>query len=155
MQFKTVIFSAIASLAIFSSSANANIVIFSPTFTGEDICSKVNGAWVGEGTVTAKVLGVKIKCEYNGNAFITGTADPHTFSADINLHLTNGICPPSESFIMPGSCNPATGAINIQSDEANLSGTLSNNGTEAHLTGTVKIPGIGNATVEKMDLHKV
>lgn len=155
MQLKGFLISAIASLSIFSTVANANIIIFSPSFKGEDVCAQVTGPWVGDGTVTARVLGVKIKCEYSGNALISATADPHQFSADIDLHLISGVCPASESFIMPGTCDSSTGAINIKNDEANLTGTLTNGGTEAHLTGTVKIPGIGTATVERMDLHKV
>lgn len=155
MQLKGFLISAIASLSIFSTVANANILIFSPSFQGGDICSEINGPWVGEGTVTARVLGVKVRCEYNGNALISASVDPHSFSADIDLHLISGVCPSSESFIMPGTCDGSTGAINIQNDDANLTGTLTNNGTEAHLTGTVKIPGIGTATVEKLDLRKI
>ncbi|HEX2548972.1 MAG TPA: hypothetical protein VHM20_04025 [Gammaproteobacteria bacterium] len=154
MQLKKILVSAIISLSIFSAVANANIRVFSDSHT-ENLCANVEGKWIGSGTVTARVMGMKVSCDYAGQSFITGSEN---FSANIDLQLSSGICPSSENFILPGTCDSATGAITLQSDDANLTGTLSNNGTQANFTGTVNIPIMGKtvvATVERMELHKV
>lgn len=154
MQLKRVLISVIASLSVLSTTANANVSIFSSSNV-QNLCSNIQGQWVGNGTVTARVMGVKVRCDYSGDTYITGAEN---FSADINLRLSSGVCPASESFIMPGTCNPSTGAIALESDDANLVGTMSNDGTQVNFTGTVNIP-IGGSTVvgtvERMEMHKV
>jgi len=154
MQLKRVLVSVIASLSLFSATANANVKIFSSS-SSQNLCTDIQGQWIGNGTVTARFMGVKIRCDYAGDTYITGAED---FSADIHLHLTSGICPAAEDFIMPGICNGNTGMISLESDEANLSGTLSNDGKQVNFTGTVNIPMGGTTvvgTVERMELHKV
>lgn len=159
MQFKNLLKSITLSVIVFSSAANANIMFHSTSLKNEDMCANVTGLWLGTATVTAKVMGKSVTCDYSGKAMITATSDPSVFSADINLKNVSGPCDAAgdQSMTLPGTCDAATGVIALQSDEADLTGSLSSDGNSATLSGTVSIPIFGRtvkANVTEMNLHK-
>jgi hypothetical protein len=145
----------VCALFIFGSAAHANI--FSSSLNA-DVCSNVEGPWVGDGTVSAKVFGKTVRCDYKGGAYVSAAADPHSFQLAVDLTLESGLCPPSAKFDVPGNCNGATGLVTIKTADANLEGLLSPDGNYVNLTGTVTLPVMGKdvvGTVERMELHKV
>jgi hypothetical protein len=151
MKFKNILAMAIASLGLASISANADIIIKSTQGVAQDSCSNVAGVWTGKGTVSYG----KLKCGYSGNAVVTASADPTQFIMNVSLDKTSGACPSHEEFVLPAVCKD--GAIVIQNEDANLNGTLSNDGNTADLTGTVNIPiggSVVTANVDSMHLDK-
>ena len=155
MQLKKIVVGLALNLALLSTAANADILFNSMS---GDVCSSVPGVWTGTGTVTAKVLGVNVKCQYGGTALVTSTSNPYVFSVDVSLNLISGICPSDEHLVLTGNCDSATGAFALKSSEANLSGKVSEDGnTVENLTGTVdiKIKGVTvTGHVSDMNLHK-
>jgi len=154
MQHKKLYLFALLHLSLWSATANANVILHSEA---GNVCEQISGPWTGTGTVSANLRGIKIKCDYSGNAIAT-SSDPGVFSIDVTLTLISGLCPSSAHIVSPGTCDSETGTISLQSDEADLTGTLSSDGRSANLTGTVQVPVKGRtltATVEKMNLNKV
>lgn len=139
MQLKKIFSGIVISLSLLSTAAHADIFIHSPIESG-DVCDNLVGTWVGGGSITAKVLGATIKCEYYGKGVVQQTGD-HAYSTNVDFELQSGgnLCPGHQSYTIPGTCDSKTGAITMKSNEADLTGMLENNGTKASLKGTVKI----------------
>lgn len=153
MQFKK-IYAILIGFSVLTHQAYA----FSPLpFSVTDLCATVEGKWAGTGKVSTVIYGNKINCEYEGTAIVSKTST--AYSADVNLKKKSGsLCPASESYTVPGTCDGKTGIIILKDEKTNLIGKLSDNSTKAHFEGTVTIP-IKNkeliAVVEDMNLHKV
>jgi len=147
MRLKKFLVSVVLNLSLLSTVANADIFLHSDRLAGEDMCAGLAGLWKGNGSVSAKVLGINIKCEYYGNATVRETG-LHTYSTDVLFELQSGsnLCPGKEAYTLPGTCDSNTGQITMKSNEADLTGHLENNGKQASLKGTVKIK-VKNQTI--------
>lgn len=157
MVLKKVVLGVMLNLALFSSAFADIQVQPSATLSGADVCASVPGPWTGSGTVTAKVLGVTVRCDYKGNATVYETSTSGAFTAEVIMNIVSGVCPATQSLTLPGTCNSSTGAIALQSPDADLRGTMAPDGQSATLTGTVNIPIMGKtvkANVERLDLYK-
>lgn len=155
MQFKTILSGILLNLSFFPL-AHANI--YFPGSAGVDLCANVTGHWEGAGKVSTVIHGTKITCDYSGNALVSKT--PEAYSADVTMKKTSGssLCPDSESYSVPGTCNGDTGVLILHDDKTDLKGQLYDNGTKASFTGTVTLPVKDKeliATVEQLDLSKV
>lgn len=131
--------------------AYANIIVKSSRIGAADICSQLPGTWSGSGTVKAGI----ITCKYHGTATITPGSDTKTFNMNVTLERESGICPAQETLQLPGSCD--NGNIKLQTDDANLGGSINSAGTSADLSGTVSFTVLGSrvtADVDDMDLQK-
>ena len=148
MKLKKVVLATLLNLAVFSTTANANIFIH-PTFTGVgDACAIVAGNWTGTGTATAGV-----RCRYKGKAVVTNIENNRVFDLATDLTKISGIlCPQEEHIEFVGTC--VNGVLTVDSNGANLTGTT--DGKKAHLSGTVEIPiqGVPVKAQVSMDLTK-
>jgi hypothetical protein len=156
MVLKKIALSAMLNLALLSS-AYAGIMIQPSAMLGNDVCANVPGAWTGVGTITAKVVGVTVRCDYKGTATVSDTSSPGVFTADVNMNIVSGICPTNQNFTLPGTCDSTTGVIALQSSDADLKGSMAADGLSATLTGTVSVPIMGKtvkANVESLVLQK-
>jgi hypothetical protein len=151
MTFKNTIMIAAAHLVLISSAANADIIVPYPQSGQQDYCSTTPGHWAGSGEVSKGSL----KCYYTGDAVVSATADSTQFIMDISMQKSSGskLCPEKESFTLPATCINNT--IIIKNEDADLTGTLSNNGNNADFyNGTIIIPELGPLNVDYMHLHK-
>ncbi len=158
MKLKQVVLGIALHLTLISTAAHADI-IFQSQKAGENICDNLSGSrWSGkDAVVSAKILGVKITCTYQGTAYITAKGAPYAFQVDVDLKKTSGICPSSESVSIPGTCDPVAGVIVLSSADAQLLGNLSSDAKSADLTGKVYMTVMGRsvtADVEKMHLDR-
>jgi hypothetical protein len=157
MKLKQLVLGVALNLALFSIAAHADIIFQSPK-AGQNLCDNLSGSrWAGSGTVSTKILGVKITCTYQGTTHITAKGGPYAFQVDVDLKKTSGICPTSESVSIPGTCDPVAGVIVLSSSDAQLSGKIQADGKSADLTGKVYMTVMGKsvtADVEKMHLDR-
>jgi hypothetical protein len=157
MKLKQLALGIALNLALISTAVHADI-IFQSKKAGENICDNLSDSrWAGSGTVSTKILGVKITCTYQGTTHITAKGGPYAFQVDVDLKKDSGVCPASESVSIPGICDPVAGVIVLSSSEAQLSGKLSSDGKAADLTGKVYMSVMGKsvtADVEKMHLDR-
>jgi len=141
----------LTSALLLSNFAHAGIIVRTPTGSPLDICSALTGAWNGSGTITATGL----ECEYTGTVQIT-PKDDTSFSSTLALSkvsgsgIFSGLCTDLKK-TLAGACN--NGAVTINDDGVDLSGSLNSAGNSATLTGTVTIDGI-KVNVENMVLTK-
>jgi hypothetical protein len=142
-------------VALFTQASFADIAIQSFSKAFGQSCSNFEGRWVGAGTIKATVI-FPITCHYKGVADATpvpGSAG--TFNVHVELSKSDGLCPDHESIDLPGTCT--NGAIHLQTNKANLHGSVNDAGTEARLEGTVIVNLSGHdvdADVKDMVLHK-
>jgi hypothetical protein len=119
---------------------------------GADICQNLAGKWNGEGTVSASV----VTCHYSGTAVVSPTLDPRSYTIDMDLNRDEGmICPDHKVIQMQGSCE--NNQLSIDTDDANLQGSVDESGTSASMTGFVYFDALGSrikVNVEEMSLHK-
>ncbi len=139
-----------AGLFLLATEAEANITMQTSSPTA---CEHIAGHWVGTGTVSAVII-VKINCKYHGEGEIS-MIDDHTFNMSMALSKESGICPDHESFQLRGTCQ--NGSITLKTEDADLVGSLNEQGTAADAHGTVVVR-IGdkkvNANVDSMHLEK-
>lgn len=140
MKMKLLFIGVMSNLIFGATMANADVVFQTNRVAGQDACEGLNGAWAGGGTMTAKVLGVNVKCDYYGNANVTEPS-MRNYSVDVVFDLQSGsaVCPGRQAYTLPGTCDSETGAIILKTDDVNLWGNLENNATQAKLQGTVKV----------------
>lgn len=136
-------------ISLFTHAAFANITVQSFSLTAGQGCDNFAGKWIGAGTIKATVI-FPIVCHYNGVA--TVAPNGNGYNVHVDLTKDSGICPDHESLDLPGTCQ--NGAINLQTDSADLHGDVNAAGTEANLAGTVKFA-IGSSTVKAdvTDMH--
>jgi hypothetical protein len=119
---------------------------------GLDICSNLAGNWNGEGTVSASI----VTCHYSGTAVVSPTLDPRSYTIDMDLTRDSGaICPDHKVMQMQGNCE--NNQLSIETDDANLQGSVNETGTAANMTGYVYFDALGTrvkVNVEEMSLHK-
>ena len=156
MKFKRAALAVVLNLAFISTATHADI-IFKTQKAGENLCDHVAGQWAGSGLVSAKILGMKVSCEYQGAATVNPASTPYNYDVTVNLHKTSGVCPNNETVVISGFCDPVAGRIVLRSSAADLSGMLSADGRSANLTGKASFPVMGQtvtADVERMLLNK-
>ena len=156
MKFKHAALAIALNLAFISTATHANI-FFQSQPSAANICDRVAGSWAGSGLVSAKILGIKVSCEYQGTAMVNSRSAPYNYDVTVSLHKTSGICPDNETVTIGGFCDPVAGRIVLSSDAADLSGLLTADGRSANLTGKVKFAVMGQtvtADVERMLLKK-
>jgi len=158
MKFKSFILTSGIALSCITTSAFADIFVQMPSSHSQDLCASITGNWEGTGTVSSKIARQTIRCEYKGKGEASASFGVQTFTIKTELTRLSGLCPESAEFTVPGTCDSETGKVVLKSDEANLSGVLTNNGTAVNLTGTVNVTVSGvkvKANVERMEIHKV
>jgi hypothetical protein len=134
-------------ISLITGTALADIQVQSFTLSN---CDNFTGKWSGSGTVKATVI-FPIVCQYNGVATVTPT-NSNNYNVHVDLKKTAGICPDSEILDLPGSCH--NGDIHLQTDKANLHGSMNAAGTEAALAGTVQFSiGGTNITADITDMN--
>jgi hypothetical protein len=142
-------------VALLTQSAFADISVMSFSKAFGQSCSNFAGRWIGSGTIKATVI-FPITCHYKGVADATPVAgNPNAYNVHVELSKSDGLCPDHETIELPGSCT--NGAIHLQTDKANLHGSVNDAGTEARLEGSVKVSLSGHdidADVSDMVLHK-
>lgn len=158
MKLKKLLIGTVLSLSLVSFAAQADVKFQRHAIAGQDMCAGLTGPWAGGGTMTAKILGVTVKCDYYGNAIVTEPS-PHNYSVDVVFDLQSGssLCPGQQAYILPGTCDSNTGAITLKTDDVNLWGSINEAGTEASLEGTVRITIKGKSitgTVNQLNLVK-
>ncbi len=155
MKFKQVALAVALNLALISTPSHADI-IFQSSKAGLNACDNIDGNWTGTGVVTAKVLGIKITCKYQGTGIVTNT-DPYKFNLDVDLKSSSAICPNTKK-VIAGFCDPVARLIVLSSADAELSGHISEDGRSADdITGKVSITVMKQtilANVDEMRLHK-
>jgi hypothetical protein len=145
----------LAGMTILTQSAFADIAVQSSSKAFGQSCSSFAGRWVGAGTIKATVI-FPITCRYNGVAdasIVPGT--PNGIAVHVELSKSDGICPDHETIDLPGTC--VNGAIHLQTNKANLHGSVNDAGDEARLEGSVTVELAGkdiDADVRDMVLHK-
>ena len=158
MKLKKMVVGALFGLSLISFGVNADVRFQKKSVSGQDICEGLTGPWVGGGTMTAKILGVTVKCDYYGDAVVTEPS-PHNYSVDVVFDLQSGsaLCPGRQTYTLPGTCDSQNGNITLKSDDVNLWGTINESGTQASLEGTVRVTIKGKSiigTVNQLDLVK-
>lgn len=154
MKLKQVVLGIALNLVLVSTATYADIM-FQSKRSGQNLCDNVAGIWTGQALVSGKVLGIKFSCQYQGTAVVTATG-PYSYNLDVDMRKTSGVCP-NDKVSIPGSCDPATGAIVLTSPSADLSGAIEADGKSANLKGTVTMSVMGKsitANVEHMGLQK-
>ena len=142
-------------MVFLTQAAFADISVMSFSKAAGQSCSNFAGRWVGGGTVKATVI-LPITCHYNGVADATTVpGSPNSFNVHVDLTKRDGWCPDHETIDLPGTC--VNGVVNLQTNKANLHGTVNDAGNEVRLEGSVKVNLSGqdvNADVSDMVLHK-
>jgi hypothetical protein len=136
-------------LVLVTQASFANITVMSG-IAGADACDGLAGNWAGSGTVTASIL----TCNYSGKAVVTQTItnEKTNYSVAVDLTLDSGpLCPATESITLPGYCE--SNGIVLQTDDANLTGSVDSTGTAADLKGYVYVT-IGGTRI-KADITKL
>lgn len=137
MRYKVVNKVILVSVVLLSSAhAFAKITI---DMFGKNQCSEIAGLWNGTGHVSA--LDGVVKCDYQGSGIIDGSNE---FYANLNLNRTGGssLCPDSKDIQFTGACDNETGEIIINTDEANLTGSIDKSAHIVYLNGNLNMNGI-------------
>src|SRR3990167_4676606 len=134
----------------------ANVVVFSAIPSLTDSCQYVIGPWEGTGLVSGSFIGIPFTCRYHSEGQISGAVDSEQVSTEIHLQKEAGMfCPEHETVSLSGTCHQ--GVITLQAKDADLHGTLSEDGQSAEMAGTVGIDAMGQhivTNVHDMHLHK-
>jgi hypothetical protein len=145
----------LAGMTIFTQAALADIAVQSSSKALGQSCGSFAGRWVGSGTIKATVI-FPITCRYNGVADASVVpGSPNAFNVHVELSKSDGVCPDHETIDLPGTC--VNGAIHLQTNKANLHGSVNDAGNEARLEGSVVVELAGkdiDADVRDMVLHK-
>src|SRR5690348_3607846 len=100
MNFKKLFIVTCLNLSLFSVAANANPIFQAESKTGQGYCQNLSGPWSGGGTLTAKVLGVDVRCDYAGRATVVEPS-PYNYSVDVVFDLQSGskVCPGRQAYV--------------------------------------------------------
>ncbi len=149
----------LATLSLLHTAAYADIFV---TLTAPNTCRNLPGNWSGEGEIEA--LNGLVNCTYLGQGMITAGSTPSSFLMHVEMTPKNnsGNCPPPKPINLTGTCS-SDGNIVLHSDNVDLSGTVNDAATLAHLKGVVlvevNVPVFGtktvSATVKDLRLNKV
>jgi hypothetical protein len=122
-----------------------------------DYCFNIPGPWSGNAKLIYHMGPRMYRCEYLGKIFMSTPVDDRShFDGDMNFKLVSGICSPRLKMQFAGICNGATGSFIIKTNDADVTGQLSEDGMSASIEGTLTIPILNVvATVEKLDLYKL
>ena len=139
MRLRKLLIGVLVNSCLFST-ANADVLFQMSAVPGQDICENLTGPWAGGGTMTAKVIGINIKCDYYGNATVTKpSTDSYVVDVVFDLQSGSAVCPGQQAYTLPGTCDSQTGAIVLKTNDVQLHGNIDSAGNQATLQGTVKI----------------
>ncbi len=141
MKMRKLIILLACSAAMQTSYANISVRPFAKTNT--DFCNTLTGAWKGGGDVDAGY----VSCNYQGTAIVVPGYRTTPLSISMDMYLKSGpeLCPPHATMEFPATCN--NNALTVDTDNADMSGSVDSTGTTVNMAGTVFVD-VGGRRVE-------
>jgi hypothetical protein len=132
------------SCALAAQSGYANISVRPFANSHTDFCKSLTGAWNGGGDVEAGY----VSCTYQGSAIVVpGYSASTPLSISLDMYLKDGpeLCPEHETLELPATCD--NNALTVDSDNADMSGSVDSTGKTVNMQGTVFVD-VGGRRVE-------
>jgi hypothetical protein len=112
----------------------ANLTVHPFTKLSTDFCKSLTGEWKGGGDVIASY----ITCTYEGTSIVVpGYALTTPLNISMDMYLKDGpeVCPPHATLDLPATCD--NNALTVNTDNADMSGSVDSTGTVVNMQGTV------------------
>lgn len=119
-------------------------------------CQDLVGRWLGSGDLSATII-TPITCHYRGTANMYDLKSNGAFRVELSLHKESGsdLCSANEFLALGGMCT--NNAITLKQPNAELQGSLSEEGRSMSLAGKIKLNIFGNpvyADIKNVNLKK-